>query len=85
MKPRVDRKLCIGRAVCVRLAPGAFEMDERDKAVPLDEITSSDEELLDAAEACPTGAIVLEDDEGQYLLSWDRTREGERLARDRRP
>ncbi|HYL41087.1 MAG TPA: ferredoxin, partial [Candidatus Binatus sp.] len=70
LRARVDRHKCIGSGNCVTLAPTAFDwlagdLGKADVADP----ESIDEELLrEAAFACPTGAIVIEDVE--ELLPW---------------
>ena len=60
-KIEVNKDLCIGCGSCVAMAPDTFEFGEDGFAEPKDqEIT---EEVRDAAEACPTGAIEVEEDE----------------------
>lgn len=68
MKVRVDRALCSGMADCTMLAPTVFELDEEGKAVVLDPASVDDETLLEAAQSCPVGAIILEDDEGNQVF-----------------
>ncbi|MBI2059778.1 MAG: ferredoxin [Nitrospirae bacterium] len=67
MKVRVDRALCIGAANCVGIAPAVFKMDKENKAIVLDPKGADDDTVLNAAEACPTQAIVLEDDTGNQI------------------
>ena len=68
MKIRVDRGLCKGAASCVATAPGAFQLDDEDKAVVIDQHGASDEGIWEAAESCPLDAIILEDEEtGEQL------------------
>ncbi len=67
MKVRINRDLCTGLGNCVALAPTVFELDEEDKAVVLDPSSVDDDALLEAAESCPYGAIILEDDEGNQV------------------
>lgn len=81
MKARVDRPLCIGAGTCVASAPAVFELDAEGKAVMIrtDGTKSSDEtdltqmnnttpeNVLEAAKVCPTGAIVVSDDEGKQI------------------
>lgn len=59
LEVHVDRARCIGSGVCVRIAPGVFELDEEGVAVVNDAHAASRSELLAAAETCPTFAIVL--------------------------
>ena len=64
----VDRELCIGAASCIAVAPDAFELDPENKAVvkPL-WANLTDEQLLEAAKACPVAAIMLYGTDGQRL------------------
>lgn len=59
----VDPDLCIGSAECVRIAPGAFRIDEaRGVSGPTDRAGTADAALLaDAVRSCPTRAITLEE------------------------
>ena len=58
----VDRALCIGAANCVAIAPTVFELDDERKAVVIDPYGVGDELIKAAAQACPTKAIVLQDE-----------------------
>ena len=55
---QIDDGACIGQGDCVGLAPGVFilEHDTAEIAQP-----GTDEQLRQAARACPTGAILLFD------------------------
>lgn len=55
----VDRALCVGSGPCFVLAPRAFSLDDRMKAVVLNPGAESRETLLEAARQCPTQAIFL--------------------------
>jgi ferredoxin len=57
----VDPELCIGTGDCVRLAPGAFRIDEtRGVSTPLPGAAATDPDLLEeAAFNCPTRAITV--------------------------
>lgn len=69
MKIVVDRDLCIGAAPCVAIAPKVFELDEEGKAIILDPKGEDDETIMLGAEACPTRAIFLfEEDSGQQIF-----------------
>jgi ferredoxin len=57
--PRIDDHACLGHGDCAVVAPDAFRVD--DLAVVVG--TASDEKLLEAARACPAGAILLFDAE----------------------
>lgn len=63
----VDRNLCIGAASCVVMASNTFELDAENKAIVKDPHGNSNEEIWQAAEACPTKAIILYDEEGKQI------------------
>jgi ferredoxin len=52
----IDGSLCSGFGDCADLAPDVFELDSHGKANARVG-TSEDERVLDAAAACPMGAI----------------------------
>ncbi len=60
---KVIRDLCIGAASCVAFSPDTFELDGEKKAIVKDTSTDTAENLLLAAQSCPTKAIVLIDTE----------------------
>lgn len=67
-KIEVDRELCIGAASCVAVAPDAFELDSENKAVVKPTWANlTDEQLLQAAKACPVAAILLYGKDGQKV------------------
>jgi ferredoxin len=55
----VDHNVCAGVAMCLQLAPGAFELDDEGQAVfrATGDWTASD--VRQAAEGCPMEAITL--------------------------
>jgi ferredoxin len=78
----VDPDLCIGAASCVTVAPDTFVMNLENKAEVLDhgqdmgtpayerivEIAESElENIITAAQSCPTLAITVFDEEGKQL------------------
>ena len=63
----VDRDLCIGVASCIQVAPAVFELDGENKAVVIDANAVDDETLKQAAQSCPTKAILLFDKEGKQI------------------
>lgn len=64
----VDRELCIGAASCIALAPEAFELDGENKAVVKPGWAKlTDEQLIDAAKACPVAAIFLYARDGKRI------------------
>jgi ferredoxin len=56
----IDRSLCSGFGSCVELAPDVFELDAAGTA-SLRVGRSADPAVLDAAAACPMGAIIVEE------------------------
>lgn len=60
-KIKVIRSLCIGAAACVGVSPATFVLDNDKKAVIIEGSTDSPENILMAAQACPTQAIVVID------------------------
>jgi len=60
----VDPDLCIGTAECIRIVPGAFLIDRaRGVSEPTDLAESADPaRLAEAARACPTHAITVEEE-----------------------
>lgn len=79
----VNRELCIGAASCVVVAPGVFELDGENKAVmklqnnvktsdpseraDLEDATVDNDTIIQAAQSCPTKAILLYDEEGKQI------------------
>ena len=62
-KVQVVRDLCIGAASCLAFAPATFVLDDEKKAVIQEGSTDTDENVLLAAQSCPTKAIILLDKE----------------------
>jgi ferredoxin len=65
---RIVRKECCGNGVCVEIAPAVFRLDSKNKAQVLDPEAAPPGVLIEAAEACPCGAILVEDDEGNPIF-----------------
>ena len=65
MRIEVDRDLCIGSGNCVNLARGVFVLDDEEELAEVaDPTAASPEDIRRAAEACPTAAIILEEEDG---------------------
>jgi ferredoxin len=59
----IDRDLCIGAASCVAVSPATFQLDNENKAVNPPGGTDTPENMMMAAQSCPTKAIILIDTE----------------------
>ena len=57
----VDRIRCKGCGACEEVAPKAFKVVDGDKAEYLGHDEVKDEELLEAANICPTKCIEVEE------------------------
>ncbi len=63
MKVEVDKDKCIGCGACTTIVPEVFELnDEGFSYVKTDEYNETKkEDILDAAESCPTDAIIIKE------------------------
>jgi class 3 adenylate cyclase len=70
LQVRIDRHRCIGTANCIAIAPTVFDWMEGElfKAAVVDPAGEDEELLRQAALACPTQSIVIE--ELEDLLPW---------------
>ncbi|MDQ4133663.1 MAG: ferredoxin [Actinomycetota bacterium] len=59
LEVRVQRARCIGTKACVNAAPDTFSMDPTNVATATDPPGDPDDDVIRAAEACPTGAITV--------------------------
>lgn len=64
----IDRDLCIGAASCIAVSAATFELDNENKAVVTGADVASDDELIAAAQSCPTKAILLFDKDGKQIF-----------------
>ncbi|MEG0772423.1 ferredoxin [Clostridium sp.] len=62
MKARIEKDDCISCGLCPSLCPEVFEFEDDGKAgVVVDEVPSENEDSAkEAAESCPTSAIIIE-------------------------
>ncbi|HVP69895.1 MAG TPA: ferredoxin [Gemmatimonadaceae bacterium] len=67
MNVRIIRSQCCGNALCVEIAPDVFALDSKQHSTVIDGGVAPLEKLVEAAEACPCSAIVVEDDEGEQI------------------
>ena len=62
MKVRVDSELCTGCGPCADICPEVFEMRDDKSVVIVKEIAAAMEDSVrEAVDACPTGAIIIEE------------------------
>ena len=62
MKVRIIKEECIACGVCADIAPEVFEMGDDAAQVKADEVPESEQDAArEAAESCPTEAIVIEE------------------------
>jgi ferredoxin len=52
----------------VYLCPGVFALDSKNKCIVLDPEADTPEKLMEAAEACPSQAIQLLNDDGDEIF-----------------
>ncbi len=64
---RVDREACIGAASCTVIAGLTFQLDVEQKAVILDPDGHDLDTIMQAAQSCPTDAIIITDKDGTQL------------------
>lgn len=63
VKITIDRRRCIGAGNCIYLAPTVFRWREGDllKAELVDPSTVEEDALYEAADSCPTNAILIDE------------------------
>lgn len=64
---KVLRDKCIGAASCVAVAAKTFALDAENRAVVLTGDHDADDEILLAAQSCPTAAIEVYDAGGKKI------------------
>lgn len=67
VKIRINLEKCLGCGTCAALAPNTFELNADNKSVVKNPTEDSEAAILDAAKACPTEAIEIEDDNGKKI------------------
>lgn len=69
LRIEVDHGLCVGNAMCVATAPGAFAHDENRQSTVVDARGEPEALVLEAAGNCPVSAIrVVDADTGRALF-----------------
>ncbi len=63
MKAKVNKDICIGCGACQAILPDVFELEDDGLATCKEENITDDnkDEVKDASESCPTGAIEVEE------------------------
>lgn len=62
MKAKVNKDICIGCGACQAISPDVFELEDDGLATcKVDIIKDNKDEVIDAKESCPTGAIEVEE------------------------
>ena len=63
MKAKINKDVCIGCGACTTIAPSVFEFDDDGLAKAIKENIGDEEkdDVIDARESCPTGAVEVEE------------------------
>lgn len=61
-KINVDQVKCIGCGACVGIDPDHFDFDDSGLSTVISQENLENEELEQAVEGCPTGAITVEEE-----------------------
>ncbi|HVA88503.1 MAG TPA: ferredoxin [Chloroflexota bacterium] len=67
MKFRISRAACIGNGRCVDAAPEVFALDHFNKAIIIHPEEADEDKNMDAAQACPVQAVIVESDAGERI------------------
>ena len=69
LKAKVNPDLCVGNGMCVIVAPDVFRLNEARKSEVILQEAGAGQAVLEAAGACPVGAItVVEAETGEQLF-----------------
>ena len=68
LRVSVDHGRCVGNAMCVATAAGAFRHNENRQSEVVNAAGASPESILEAAANCPVSAIRVEDAETGEVL-----------------
>lgn len=70
IRVRIDENICVSNSVCVNLVPKVFQLKKQDTptifapvAYVVDPAGADNDSIIQAAQMCPTGAIIVEDAE----------------------
>lgn len=67
----LNRSKCVGAQACVAVAPGVFQMDDKNLAYIVDPKDADDDTVLLSAQACPVLAIEIFDEENKKIFPED--------------
>lgn len=67
VKIKIIKASCISAAICVIRAPNTFDLDADGIAYVKESTWDEAVDIMEAAKACPTLAIIVEDLEGNQL------------------
>jgi ferredoxin len=68
MRIRIDCERCTGDALCVGHAPLVFALNDDNKAEVVNPEGADEPTIREAAEDCPSAAIILVDDNGNQTF-----------------
>jgi ferredoxin len=69
IKVWIDTTRCLATQGCIQTAPEAFQLGPDNRSQVVDQKAVTEETLWDAAQLCPTSAIIIEDAEtGERLF-----------------
>lgn len=69
MKVKVDDEACVGCGLCVHICPEIFEMEyEHALAISPDVPSRMEDVCKQAADDCPSSAIIITDDEDKQRV-----------------
>lgn len=67
LRIEIDRRSCTGMAECIKYAPGVFALDEENIAIVVDASAATREQIIKAAQECPTQSIRLYELDGTQI------------------
>lgn len=62
MKVSVDPDLCIACGLCEEICPEVFEVGDNETAIVIGSPDGNEDAVEEAADSCPTEAIIIEED-----------------------
>lgn len=66
-KVKVIRSACISAGSCIAVSPATFEFDNENKAEVIEKSQDTPENIVLAAQSCPTKAIIITDETGKQI------------------